>query len=162
MLPGRYLILIEAKFCSPNMAYVRGPRKDAQSLTLNELLGIYHDSRLSILDHRKAHSARQVHYQLWRNTVFSEWMAREDHPRTKAFHLNLVRRGFEQASAAEFHGLLQPKFKDRFRRISWEQIYGLCLNTGRLPTLCRYMETKTANLRRAFRLNPTNPNRTGT
>ena len=65
----------------------------------------------------------QVHYQLWRNMIFSEWMASEDHPKTKAFHVNLVRKGFEKASAAEFHGLLNPDFNDRFRRLTWESIY---------------------------------------
>ena len=53
-LPGRYLILIEAKFTSFNMYYERGLRKDAQSLTLDELLDIYHDPSLRILDHDAA------------------------------------------------------------------------------------------------------------
>ena len=52
-LPGRYLILIEAKFTSPNTIYARRPRKDAQSLTLDELLEIYHDPSLQILDYAK-------------------------------------------------------------------------------------------------------------
>ena len=44
--------------------------------------------------------------------IFSEWMAQQDHPKTKAFHVNLVRRGFERGSAEEFHGLLNPEFKE--------------------------------------------------
>lgn len=155
-LPGRYLILIEAKFTSGNMAYEHGPRKDAQSLTLEELLKIYHDPTLDILDYDRACSATQVYYQLWRNMVFSEWMAREDHPATKAYHVNLVRRGSEQASAADFHSLVKPEYDDRFRRITWEQIYHLFVNNERLSTLCRYMETKTAGLVRAFHLSHAN------
>ena len=77
-LPGRYLILIEAKFTSFNMYYERGLRKDAQSLTLDELLDIYHDPSLRILDHDAAHSRSRLLSAL-RNTVFAEWMAREDH-----------------------------------------------------------------------------------
>ena len=152
ILPGRYLILIEAKFCSPNTSYARGGRKDAQSLTFEELLGIYHDPCLRILDYARAASRSQVYYQLWRNMVFSEWMAKEDHSRTKAFHVNLVRRGFERASANEFHGLLNSQFKNRFRRITWESIYSLCLKNPELSKLCRYMETKTAHLIPAFNL----------
>jgi hypothetical protein len=91
--------------------------------------------------------------------VFSEWMAREDHPVTKAYHVNLVRRGYERASAAEFHDLLKPEFQDRFRRITWEQIYHLYAANPRLSTLCRYMETKTAGLVRAFHLEGQNLNR---
>jgi hypothetical protein len=151
-LPGRYLILIEAKFTSPNMTYERGPRKDTQSLTLDELLEIYHDPTLHILDHEQARSASQVYYQLWRNMFFSEWMAREDHPATKAYHVNLVRRGYEKESAAEFHGLVKPEFKDRFQRITWEQIHHIYAADPRLSTLSRYLETKTAGLVRAFRM----------
>ena len=151
-LPGRYLILIEAKFTSFNMYYERGLRKDAQSLTLDELLDIYHDPSLRILDHDAAHSRSQVYYQLWRNTVFAEWMARADHPATKAYHVNLVREGYEEASAAEFHGLVRPEFADRFRRITWEQIYRMCVEEYRLSRLCRYLETKTAGLVQAFNL----------
>ena len=156
-LPGRYLILIEAKFTSPNMTYARGARKDAQSLTLNELLEIYHDPRLQILDYDQARRALQVHYQLWRNMTFSEWMAREDHPKTKAFHVNLVREGFEKASAAEFHRLVNPDFNDRFRRLTWESIYRFFLDDPTLATMCRYLETKTAGLVRALNIRKDKP-----
>ena len=156
ILPGRYLILIEAKFCSPNTSYDRGPRVNSQSLTLDELLGIYHEPTLRILDHIRARSRPRVHYQLWRNMVFSEWMAQQDHPKTKAFHVNLVRKGFERSSAEEFHDLVNPEFKRHFRRITWENIYSLCLSNPRLSRLCRYMETKTARLVRAFHLREIN------
>ena len=107
-LPGRYLILIEAKFTSPNGYYSRGPRRDGGSLTLDELLGIYRDPGLVILDHRRAARAERVPYQLWRNMVFAEWMAREDHPYTRAFHVNLVREESETVSAEEFRRPARP------------------------------------------------------
>ena len=151
-LPGRYLILIEAKFTSANMAYEQGPRKNAQSLTLEELLSIYHDPGLSILDHETAHQRNRIYYQLWRNMVFAEWMAKADHPQTKAFHVNLVRKGYEQAVATEFHELIKPGFEERFGRITWEHIYGLCAEKPDLFRLRRYLETKTAGLLTAFSL----------
>lgn len=151
-LPGRYLILIEAKFTSANTWYEKGPRKDATSLTLEELLTIYHDPALRILDHQRARSASRVHYQLWRNMFFAEWMAKDDHPRTKAYHVNLVRAGYEKATAEEFSRLLRPEFKERFRRLTWEDIYRLCLKQPHLGRLCRYFETKTAGLMPAFHL----------
>src|SRR5208282_1292283 len=55
-LPGRYLILIEAKFTSPNPAYENGPQKDPKSLTKDELLDIYQDSALTILDVERTRS----------------------------------------------------------------------------------------------------------
>ncbi len=157
VLPGRYLILIEAKFTSPNTSYQRGGRANPQSLTLKELLGIYQEPSLRILDHARAAARPQVHYQLWRNMVFSEYMAKKDHPKTKAFHVNLVRRGFERGSAQEFHGLLHPEFKNRFRRITWESIYSLCVRNPALSRLCRYMEIKTAGLVRAFKIRNDKP-----
>jgi len=151
-LPGRYLVLIEAKFTSPNTFYEKGPRKDAQSLTFDELLKIYHDATLRILDYDRARASTHVYYQLWRNMVFSEWMAREDHPNTRAFHANLVREGHEKASAADFQSLVRPKYQDRFRRLTWENIYRLALKQPQLSRLCRYMENKTAGLVRAFNI----------
>ena len=74
-------------------------------------LEIYHEPSLRILDHARAAARPQVHYQFWRNMVFSEFMAREDHPKTQAFHVNLVRKGHERASADEFHGLVNPEFR---------------------------------------------------
>ena len=150
-LPGRYLVLIEAKFTSPNTFYKRGRRKDSHSLTLDELLEIYRDRRLTILNRRKAAAAPRVAYQLWRNTVFAEWMAREDHRDTKAYHVNLVRSGYEQDAADEFAGLINDNHKARFRRLTWEQIYGAVSGERRLALMCRYLRTKTAGLRKAFR-----------
>lgn len=151
-LPGRYLILLEAKFTSPNTFYVRGPRKDGSSLTLDELLEIYQDQGLEILDRAKATSAPRVFYQLWRNTVFAEWMARADHQRTKAFHVSLVRSGCEHESAVEFSDMVADGYKDRFRRLTWEQIYCLVEQDHRLTRMHRYLRTKTAGLRKAFRV----------
>ena len=119
---------------------------------INELLAIYHDPGLRSSTTAQASRAAQVHYQLWRNMTFSEWMAREDHPQTKAFHVNLVRDGFEETSAAEFHRLVNPESTDRFCRLTWEGLYRLFAGDPALATMCRYLETKTAGLVRAFSL----------
>jgi hypothetical protein len=64
LLGGRYLILIEAKFTSPNTFYTNGPRRDAQSLTKDELINIYSDLTLHYLDRERAIAADRVYYQL--------------------------------------------------------------------------------------------------
>jgi hypothetical protein len=151
-LPGRYLILIEAKFTSPNTTYNRGKRKDASSLTLDELVGIYQDPRLGILDFRRGEAAGRIHYQLWRNTVFAEWMGVNDHPATRSYHLNLVRDGYELESTTEFGELVNPAYRSRFKRFTWEDIHKLSLGNPQLARLRRYLETKTARLVRAFNL----------
>ena len=151
-LPGRYLILIEAKFTSCNTFYERGPRRASSSLTLEELLHLYAAPELQILDYAKAASVGRIYYQLWRNMTFAEWMAKQDHPATRAFHVNLVRRGQDEASASAFAELVQPDFRDRFQQWSWESLYELYRDTPALSRLRRYLETKTAGLRAAFNL----------
>ena len=151
-LPGKYLILIEAKFTSPNTYYERGPRKNNSSLTLDELLQIYSDPSLRLLNMEAASKANRVYYQLWRNTTFAEYMSQLDHSNTKAYHVNLVREGSDYESAQEFETLISPAFTDRFQQRTWEELYRLCTGQRRLARLQRYMETKTAGLRPAFRL----------
>lgn len=152
-LPGQYLILIEAKFTSPNPWYVNGPRKDSGSLTKDELLELYNDSQFRMLDGDKAQEAERVHYQLWRNMVFAEWMALTDGMQTRAYHANLTRAGREVGSCAEFHKLVRPDFSDRFVQIAWEDIYHLVVaDDTSLGTLRGYLENKTAGLRQAFRV----------
>src|SRR5439155_1560531 len=123
--PGQFLALIEAKFTSPNTYYLDGPRHDAQSLTRDELLAIYQDPSLHILDLDRARSSDLIYYQLWRNLIFSEWMARQDSPTTRAYHANLVRAGYEHESTAQFSQLLRPEFADRFTRLTWENLFVL-------------------------------------
>ena len=150
---GRALLLIEAKFCSANTFYVAGPRRDAQSLTLEELINIYQDPTLEILDVAKAKAAERVHYQLWRNLIFSEFMARLDSPTTQAYHASLVRAGYEHESTGDFRQLIRPEFADRFVRITWENLFVLAhLHWRSLPRLVEYMLTKTASLSPAFLL----------
>jgi len=154
-LPGRYLILIEAKFTSPNTFYTRGPRKDKQSLTHEELRTIYQDVDNEILDYGIAAARPRLFYQLWRNTTFAEWMARYDHRETRAYHINLVREGYDEESATEFATLIRPKFRDRFHRWTWEDLCRWFAPNTSMERCTRYMQTNASNLRPAFRLTPT-------
>jgi hypothetical protein len=153
LLPGRYLVLIEAKFTSPNTFYTNGPRKDASSLTKAELLNLYRDRDLRILDWEMAMASERVYYQLWRNMVFAEWMAGRDQKSTRAYHVSLTRAGSENDSCDHFREMVRPEYRDRFVHIAWEDIYYQCARDNRrLERLQRYLETKTAGLKRAFRL----------
>lgn len=154
-LPGKYLALIEAKFTSPNPFYHAGPRKDSRSLTKDELLGIYRDPALGILDLRRAELANRVPYQLWRNLVFAEWMARLDSSGTVAFHANLTRSGFETESCAGFRRLIRTEFTERFVHFDWEGLHRLTEGRNSHPSMTRldhYFRTKTTRLRPAFRI----------
>jgi hypothetical protein len=151
-LPGHYLILIEAKFTSSNSFYENGPRKDRRSLTKVELLTIYDDPGIRIIDRRSAREATKIYHQLWRNTVFAEWMARHAHGDTVPYIANLVRAGHEIESTREFRSVINAGFANRFVRITWEGLDGLAANQPQLETLRRYLRCKTAGLRPAFQL----------
>jgi hypothetical protein len=151
-LPSQYLVLIEAKFTSPNPVYEQGPRKDSQSLTLAELLNIYWHPALRSLNHPLARTRPRVHYQLWRNMVFAEWMAKADGSGVRPYHLNLVRERSELQSTGEFAELLRPDFRDRFRRVTWESLVAsLEAASEHGLHLRQYVRNKTACLRAAFR-----------
>lgn len=151
LLDGHYLALIEVKLTSPNTFYARGPRKDAQSLTLDELLAIYSDPACRMLDTEQARASEAVAYQMWRNTVFADWMARRAGPGTKPYFANLVRAGCEVESFEHFHRLVRPEFAHRVTRVRWEDLFVLAsLHGDRLLRLREYMVTKTANLQPVF------------
>jgi hypothetical protein len=145
-LPGYYLILIEAKFTTINPFYVNGPRRDNRSLTKDELLDIYQDPNLHMLDVDRARRAERVYYQLWRNMVFAEWMALADGLGTTAYHANLTREGKERESCRHFQRLINPAFSRRFVHLSWEDICFRMTDAQELSRLQGYVETKTAGL----------------
>ena len=148
---GHYLALIEAKFTSQNGMYFNGRRDTIHSLTKEELVSIYSDASHLLLNVKEAQKRQRIHYQLWRNTVFAEWMARQDNETTQAYHFNLVRAGQDKDSAEEFHGLVSDGFKNRFRQVTWEMIYEHAVTQGpKLAGLCEYMREKSANLQKAF------------
>lgn len=149
-LPGRYLILIEAKFTSPNSTYADGPRKNPTSLTKTELIDIYQDRQLDFFDIVRARSAALVHYQLWRNFIFAGWMALGGGE--NAYLGNLTRVGQEDGSCATFAGLIRPANADRFCHLSWEDLFRCGAEDPGLVTMRRYLQTKTAHLGRAFAL----------
>lgn len=151
-LPGRYVILIEAKFCSANALYQRDRITKLADLTIDQLVTIYQDSKLTTLNYAEAARRDALHAQLWRNTIFAEWIARQDSPETEWFHINLVRKGHEADVCEPFLTLMHIDHRHRFEQVTWEQIHDLALNHPDLATLCRYMENKTEHLKLAFSL----------
>jgi len=152
-LPRHYLVLIEAKFTSINGTYERDKKTKLFDLTIDQLVRIYQDPCLRILDYGLAGKRDSIHYQLWRNMTFAEYMAGRDTPTTKAFHANLVRKGYEEHACGAFLTLVRPDYHDRFEQITWEDIYAevVCGNPT-LDRLGQYLQQKTAGLQPAFRI----------
>ncbi len=149
-VPGQVVVLIEAKFTSKNPVYKAGPRANSQSLTLNELIEIYQDRTLRTLSLEKAVQSKQVHYQLWRNMVFAEWMASFYGNQLEHRVLNLVCDQSETESVEQFGRLFNPGWEDTFQRVTWESIYAWSKRHPRLTMLSNYLEQKTASLKPAF------------
>jgi hypothetical protein len=157
-LPKHYLILIEAKFTSPNSVFRRDTKTKLFDLTIDQVVEIYRDDELRMLDHRIAGRRALLHHQLWRNATLAQWMARQDSPSTEAYLVNLVREGYEDQTCEEFVTLIKPEYQDRFEQITWEQVYRLVSqHPDQLATLARYLETKTEHLRPAFRIERLKP-----
>ena len=151
-VPGQIVILIEAKFTSVNPVYKRGPRAGDQSLTLKELVEIYQDPSLRTLALLKATQSSLIHYQLWRNMVFAEWMAGLDGSQVDHRVVNLVCDLAEKQSAQQFRQLINTVNKNTFMRYTWESIYYWSTQYSKLAILSKYMEQKTASLKPAFNL----------
>ena len=152
-VPGEMLILIEAKFTSGNTVYRRDKKTKLLDLTLDQLVNIYSDQSLKIMDFDRARRRDSGYSQLHRNMVFAEFMARRDAPTTRAYHVNLVREGFEEGACEGFLDVVRHEYHDRFEQITWEQVYQVIeKRRPRTDHLCRYLEQKTERFRPAFRV----------
>lgn len=152
-LPGKYLILIEAKFTSRNPSCTDGPRKSSSSLTKSELLEIYWHDKAALLIRDRGQCVAKVHYQLWRNLIFAEWMAQRDGSATSGYLCSLTQQDHDTESCREFAALLRDGYQNRFRQLSWEGMLGLqTKQSSLLANLAAYLKSKTASLRRAFEL----------
>ena len=155
LLERAYLVLVEAKFNSPNTFYSDGPRKDKQSLTKNELLNIYSDLSLRYLDREQAIAAECVFYQLWRNVVFAEFMAQLAPKGTVAYFANLTKRGFENDSFGHFQNMMRPEFAGRISHISWEDLFTIAgLSGGRTGPDARVPADQDGQPPASFQLRP--------
>lgn len=149
-VPGEALVLIEAKFTSSNPTY-RVDRTKLLDLTIDQLLQIYQWKGMRLLSLEEARRRDEIHYQLWRNLIFSEAMATHDSSVTKAYVANLVREGSEAEVCEPVLTMMNPDRRDRFEQVTWEQLYQIAKEAG-MGQLCRYMEAKTARLKPAFNI----------
>ena len=114
----------------------------------SELLDIYQDPSLRILDQAKARSVEAIHYQFWRNMIFAEWMALRESTQTVAGHVSLVRQAGVTEDAKVFSALLADGCSNHFRQVTWE---GIATSVAQdLPRLQKYLEQKTCYLGKAL------------
>jgi len=153
LIHGHLLILLEAKFTSGNTIYQSDATNKLFDMTIGQLVTIYRDNSLKMMDDGAARQRRSLNEQLWRNAVLAEWMARQDSARTEAYVCNLVREGYEDQVCEAFLTLMRPESRGNFEQLTWETVHQTVATDRRqMPALCRYLEQKTARLKPAFRL----------
>jgi hypothetical protein len=145
---GQVIILIEAKFGSPNST-LAGQEDRFGSVT--EFLDQY-PSRDQVDPLDRAWIEQQapgaVLQQLVRNVVFAQWLADE---RETPYVVNLVRRQDEQDVEQRFSPHLAPTRPVQFKRWTWEDLFHLLSPMGGdAQRLTRYLKNKTCNFHKAF------------
>jgi len=163
VVPGRVVILVEAKFRSGNtLAHdgktgVEEKPQDRLGLIRRYLIPAGQATREAV---RADEMGSRLHSQLFRNLIFASEMSKGHDWRV----VNLVsetqwrsraessRASFKDPSA-DIHRFLNTPHRHRFTFRTWEQLYGaLTAPAPELNGLRTYMQTKSAHFRPAFAL----------
>lgn len=152
-VPGRAIVLIEAKFGSPNSSLAK---KKGRFGSVTEFLKRYRckEGAADPLNRGwiSGQEDERILEQLCRNAIFAHWLASE---REQPFVVNLVTR-----KARNDEQLFRQHLSEnvvRFHVRTWEDICGLpAIQKERATILRRYLENKTLNLLPAFDLEPAN------
>ncbi len=145
---GQALVLIEAKFGSPN-----GTLEHKRDITVAKFVERYCSSTSEggPFDRKAIGGMRpdEVLEQLCRNVAFANYMATGGE---EAFVVNLVRAEAETDVKERMQRHLSTRSRVRFRRITWEDLARLpSLQHDEAANLRSYVRTKTLRLRPAFK-----------
>ena len=152
-VPRQAIVLVEAKFGSGN-GTLDGSAKRERFGCINDFLTRYQSPpQFDPLNRAwiRGQEPKCVLEQLCRNVVFAHWLAEESEV---AWVVNLVRDSSERDVETAMAHHLTPLSKNRFRRLTWEEIYQSLteLTDADVEKLLRYMENKTIGLEPAFRI----------
>jgi hypothetical protein len=160
-VPGKVLVLVEAKFTSGNTIALAGTSHDLPGEKPKSREGIvqrYSPSALPSGSLLAASSAAPFYSQLFRNLVFAMQMADELGVRWGLVSLVSEKQFQLRESKVEFQDpspfiseLLPPGSHEQFQFHTWERLYAdHVANTSALDALAEYMYNKSANGRRAL------------
>ncbi|MCB9922571.1 MAG: hypothetical protein H6822_10335 [Planctomycetaceae bacterium] len=150
-IPGRAIVLIEAKFGSPNGTLSGQEERFGE---VSEFLHLYPGvaGKADPLDREwiEQQKPSAVLQQLVRNIIFAQWLAGDGE---KPIVVNLVRESEERDVADKIANHLAPDSPVSFRRCTWESLFRLpTLSRDDAQPLKRYLVNKTNRLAKAFRL----------
>jgi hypothetical protein len=151
-VPGRAIVLIEAKFGSPNGSMLGNEERFGVP---SEFLDRYPcvAGKVDPLNRAwiEGQPPGQILQQLLRNVIFAQWLAEENEV---PFVVNLVRAADEADIEERLTAHLAANGSVCFRRCTWERLFQLpLLSSENARPLRRYFENKTNRLNRAFNTN---------
>ncbi len=149
-IPGQAIVLIEAKFGSPNGRFAG---KEGRFGGIQQYLARYHAKTPNSDPLNREWIAKQepekILEQLCRNVVFAHWLASDGE---KPFVINLVDVTSQPESEDEFRRHLRENNVTFFRR-TWDDICHLpTIGTESASQLRTYLVNKTVHLRKAFKI----------
>ncbi|MBM4104631.1 MAG: hypothetical protein FJ263_11420 [Planctomycetes bacterium] len=151
------IILIEAKFCSSNsqkdISVWNDKEIDSQSKRVYApYIKRYHGSFSDIFDVEYIERQSKFYSQLVRYVLFSHHICKDYGYKGEVYVVNLLRNKHKEIKTIETE--FKPYLKnDIFKAITWEDIYGSLAKISNVPEIVilkKYLEEKTANLRKAF------------
>jgi len=161
-IPGKLLVLIEAKFTSPNTVSDDVSRHSDKA-------GEKPKSRSGIIERYKLSkvygnplmpekSGNMFFSQLYRNLIFAIYMSKQLNVDWAFVNLVCDQQCSLNQSNEKFsdpthfiHSILREDLRNHFMRYSWEQLFrDFVHNASQLTTLDEYLLNKSANLRPAF------------
>ena len=148
-IPGRLLVLIEAKFGSSNGTLLGQEERFGD---VSEFLDIYPGvtGKPDPLNREwiEQQEPSAVLQQLVRNIIFAQWLAGDNE---QSLVVNLVRESEEQNVADKINNHLAANGPVSFRRCSWESLFHLSTfsSSAAEPLQC-YLVNKTNKLTKAF------------
>jgi hypothetical protein len=148
-VPGKAIVLIEAKFGSSNSTLVpKKMRPDGVSDFLNKYPGV--DGKVDPLNRSwiKKQQFGTIPEQLLRNIIFAQWLAEgQEAP----FVVNLVRATDEVDVTERMAAHLSADCPVSFKRCTWEGLFQVpILSSSDAKPLKNYLMNKTNNLAKAF------------
>ena len=153
-VPGRFIIVVEAKFTSGNPLASTGAGKDhidQKPRSIGGLLARYRPAALASTTLITESAGPPFYEQLYRNLVFAIHMAEQ--LGVGWYLVNLVsKRQFAQNHSKNFvdpssfiRGILPPEHHGRFRFANWEELYEKCIrDVPEFVSLKEYLTRKTA------------------
>jgi len=165
VIPKKVVICIEAKFGSKNPIAKEKEEKEGEKPKKFEKLIQRYCIKNNLIDAKEIfdfnNKPKLFYEQLFRNIVFASSIAKLENQadwyvvNLRNQHVINLKRGKPESMPImrDMRSILQPKYKKRFKHLTWEDIYfHVVKDNKRLNNLAWYLKNKSLNCARAFNI----------